>query len=360
MKIAIVTCSPQNDYPRARSLRTAFACAPDVETLIIRNRHTNRWRYPEVMLKILKARLIDRPDAYVLTFRGYEMMLYMRLTMVLYKPIIFDEFINHTEWLAEQSYLKQDTWLYKIFRRWNSWVVRRCRFILADTDAHAKNSSILNTLSIERYRVLPVSAEEDIFRPQTSRKISSGKKFTVLYYGHMVALHGLEYVLEAAKLLKDRQDIQFRLIGGKKQGKIAKACAEAAQAGANVTHESWLPFEDLPKAIQEAGLTLGGPFGDTMQANFVVTGKTYQALACARPVLIGKNEVNEGFTDKENCLMVPQADPKALAEAISWAASHRKELVRIGKNGHKLYETHFSQDSVNKLVGEIVEELRWS
>lgn len=355
MKIAVVTCSPRNDYPRARGLRTAFAACPDAQTMIIRNRHTGWLRYPETMLKICKARLLDRPDVYVLTFRGYEMLLFARLTL-LGKPIIFDELVNFTEWMVEQGRLKEGTLSYRLFRRWNAWMTRKCRFILADTDAHAKQSAILNMLSVKRYRVLPVSAEENIFKPRAGRP-DVERPFTVLYYGHMLALHGLEYVLRAAELLKDRPDISFRLAGGKKESEVARACAEATKAGAHLTHESWLPFEELPAAIHQAGLTLGGPFGGTLQAGFVITGKTYQALACAAPVLIGRNEVNEGFVDKRNCLVVPQADAQTLAKAIGWAADHPKELVRIGQAGRELYEAHFSQAAVNRIVQEMVGEL---
>ncbi len=357
MKIAVVTCSPKNDYPRARSLRQAFAKCRDVQVLVVRNNHIGFLRYPEIAIRIFKTRIFDRPDAYVITFRGYEMLLFMRLTFVR-KPIVFDELINFTEWMIEQGRLQPGSFAYHIFRRWNIWMTKRCQLILADTDAHAKKSSILNKLSIDRYKVLPVSADESMFKPLAAASGPSAKKpFTVLYYGHMVALHGLDYVLRAAELLKDRPDIEFRLAGGKKQGRVARDCAVAVRRGAHLTHESWLPFEELPTAIHKAGITLGGPFGGTLQARYVVTGKTYQTLASASPVLIGRNEVNEGFVDKKNCLVVPQADAEALAEAIRWAADHPKEMALIGLAGRKLYEQHFSHEIFDKIVARIVEEL---
>lgn len=355
MKIAVVTCSPSNDYARAVSLRTALAAVPGAEVKIIRNNHTGRLRYPEVMLKVFRARFVDRPDAYMLTFRGYEMLLFMRLTLV-GKPIIFDELINFTEWMVEQGRLKVGTLPFKLFRGWNRWMVKRCRIILADTEAHAEYSAILNKLSIERYRTIPVGVDETVFDGSAGYKPVS-RQFTVLYYGHMMKLHGLQYVLDAARLLKNEAGINFRIVGGKKQGQVAQACAKAAEDGAQVVHESWLAFERLPRAIGEAGLTLGGPFGDTLQSRFVVTGKTYQVLACGAPVLIGKNEVNEGFTDKLNCLMVPQADVEAIAEAIRWAHQHPAELKQIGQAGRELYEKHFSQAIVNKLIKDLVAEL---
>jgi glycosyltransferase involved in cell wall biosynthesis len=357
VKIAVVTCSPQNDYARARSLRAAVAACPAADVQIIRNRHTGWLRYPEVMLRLCKARLFDRPDAYVVTFRGYEMLLFMALTFVR-KPVVFDELVNFTEWMEEQGRLRRGSLPYRLFRRWYAWLAGHSRIILADTAAHAEYSAKLNMLSITQYRVVPASADETVFKAEQSASLPPSKKFTVLYYGHMLPLHGLQYVLDAAVRLKDQPHITFRLIGGKRQGKVARACAEAGRAGAQVTHESWLPFEDLPKAIRAAGLVLGGPFGGTLQAGFVVTGKTYQVLACAAPVLVGRNQVQEGFEDKKNCLIVPQADSKALAETIAWAADHPKELEKIGRAGRQLYMQHFSQRIINEQIADLVGELQ--
>ncbi len=356
MKIAIVTCSPQNDYPRARTLRTAFASVAGVDMLVVRNRHRGILRYPETVIRLTKTRLLDRPDAYVVTFRGYETLLMMASGFVR-KPIIFDELINFTEWMEEQGRLRHGSLPYRIFRRWYAWLAGHSRIVLADTDAHAEYSAILNMLSIKRYRTIPVNADETVFNALPVRA-KKRQTFTVLYYGHMVALHGLQHVLDAAVLLKGRDDITFRLIGGKQQGQVARACAAAAARGAQVTHESWLPFEELPETIRAAGLTLGGPFGKTLQSRFVITGKTYQVLASGSPVLIGKNDVHEGFQDKENCLVVPQADAQALVDAISWAADHPKGLEKIGQAGRQLYEQRFSQRHINEIVSQLVGELQ--
>lgn len=351
MKIAVVTCYQHNDYVRARTLRAAVSACPDSQALVIRNRHRGVLRYPEVVLRLCKTRIFDKPDAYVITFRGYEMLLAMRLTFVR-KPIIFDELVNFTEWMEEHGRLRAGSVPYRLFRWWYGRLARYCRFILADTDAHGELSAKLNKLSIDRYRTIPVSTDETVFFPQAAGKTEN---FTVVYYGNMLALHGLGYVLDAARLLKHAPNIQFRLIGGKKQ--VAEACAKAAADGANVIHENWVPFEDLPAIVRSAGLALGGPFGDTAQSQYVVTGKTFQSLACAAPVLVGRNEVHEGFADKQNCLVVPQADPAAIASAISWAEAHREELARIGQAGRKLYDDHFSQAVINRRVQKILEEL---
>lgn len=352
MKVAVITCYKQNDYVRARTLRAALAAAPGVTVLVIRNRHRGPLRYIEVSLKILRARWRERPDAYVITFRGYEMLLFMVMTLTR-RPIIFDEMINFTEWLEEHRRLKSGSLAYRLFRRCYAWLVGHCRFILADTAVHARYSAQLNRLGLERYRVIPIGTDETVFYPRKVKKPE--KPFTVFYYGSMLPLHGLSYLLEAAVLLKDEPGIDFRFVGGKKPA--ARACAAAVEAGARVSYEAWLPFEELAEAAAAADLGVGGPFGGTLQSEFVITGKTYQFLALGTPVLIGGNQATAEFTDKLDCLMVAQADAAALAEAIRWADKHPKELKRIGQQGRKLYEKAFSQPVINRLAERLIKSL---
>lgn len=326
---------------------------PGVQVLNIRNRYMGLMRYLEVPLKITVARWRDKPDAYVITFRGYEMLLFMVMTLVR-KPIIFDEMVNFTEWMEEHRILKAGTLRNKLFRRWYAGLAKRCSLILADTEAHAQYSAELNRLDINRYSVIPIGTDETVFYPRELQK-PADQPFTVFYYGHMLPLHGLSYVLDAALLLKDQPDISFRLVGGKAKEK--RACEAAAKAGARVMHEAWLPFDELASAALMSNLTLGGPFGNTMQSQFVITGKTYQFLALGVPVLIGQNRVNDLFQDKMNCLAVPQADAKAIAAAITWGHDHPEELKRIGQAGHQLYQTHFSQEVINGLVKQLVKDL---
>jgi glycosyltransferase involved in cell wall biosynthesis len=352
MTIAIVTCYDQNDYVRARALRTAFAAVPGVKTIVVRNSHTNWRRYPEVMGRLLKLRFSEKPDAYVVTFRGYEMLLFMWLTFWR-KPIIFDELINMTEWLEEHGKIKPGTPAYGFCRWFYSRLCHKTRLVLADTQAHAEHSAKLTRLPLDHYFAVPVGVDETVFHP-VKRAPHDTKSFEVFFYGTMMPLHGLDVMLQTALLLKNQNDIVFHFVGGKQ--KTADTIQMAVKSGARITYDKWLPFEDLAKATAHANLTLGGPFGDTLQSRFVVTGKAFQFLAQGAPVVIGRNEVSNVFTDKVDCLMVPQGNARALADAIVWARQHPTELAHIAANGRKLYEQQFSQQHVNALVARIVED----
>lgn len=353
-KIAVVTCYKQNDYPRAVVLRQAFAAQPGVEVTVIKNERKDILRYVEVFWKVLVARVRLRPDVYVITFRGYELLLYVVLSLVR-KPIIFDELINFEEWMYENERLTPGSRPSRWLKRFYAWLLRHCRVILADTDEHARHSAELSGIPLERYRTIPVSTVESSITSSQPLPSTKNEPFIVFYPNYMRRLHGTEYVLQAAVSLADNPNIQFVLSGGKEKARAA--CAEAAAQGAHVVHHDWIPFDDMA-GFSRRGLTLGGPFGNTTQAQYVITGKTYNCLAAGFPVLIGKNKVKSELKDKQNCLIVPQANAAAIAEAVRWAATHPKELRAIGQAGRKLYQEHYSQAIVATKVGAIVEELR--
>jgi glycosyltransferase involved in cell wall biosynthesis len=107
-----------------------------------------------------------------------------------------------------------------------------------------------------------------------------------------------------------------------------------------------------------SGLNLGGPFGGTNQAQHVITTKEYQMLAAAVPTLVGDSEATrEYFTDKENALVIPQADPEAIKKAILWAQKHPLDLKQIALNGRKTYEKNFSTAALTKIWQSIVANL---
>lgn len=357
MKIAVITCYDHPDYIRAVTLRAGLAACKGVRTIVIKNRHKGMLRYLEVPLRILRARFADKPDAYVITFRGYEMLPFVLLVKGR-KPLVFDEFINAAEYLEEQNRLSTKSPLGKLFVWWYAGLLRRCRFILADTQAHANYSAKLCRLDIANYRAVPVGADETLFHPKAATYTPpSDGQFSVFYYATMAPLHGMQYVLDAAVLLaKTHPHIRFTISGGKDKDRNAVTKAQAA--GANITHVDWIPFDQLPGTAIQSDLTLCGPFGNTTQAQMVITGKTYQFMACAVPVLVGRNQVTaQQLHDKQDCLMVPQGDAPALADALAWAAQHPKQLRQIAQHGRKLYEAQFSHAALARQLCDLVKEL---
>jgi len=359
MKIAVITCYHDPDYVRARTLRAALKLVPDVKTIVIKNRHTGLLRYPEVLWKVWRVKKTKKPDVYLITFRGYEILPFV-LLLARKKPVIFDELIVPILHATNEGHSRSFGITVKHFlsrvsepfyRQW----LRRCSAVLADTDAHAELSAKTSHMNLSKYTALPVSADEKVFHPSSKAK-STTDSFQVFYYGNMLPLHGLSVVLEAAELLKDNPAITFSLVGGKQRTR--QAVRAARKRGAQITYTHWLPFEDLATAMQQADVCLGGPFGNTQQAHHVITGKTYQFLACAAPVIVGDSEATaEYFVDKQNALIVPQGNATALAKAITWGYKNPEELAAIAAKGRALYEKQFSIQAISRTLQALVSNL---
>jgi glycosyltransferase involved in cell wall biosynthesis len=353
VKIAVITCYDQVEvHTRALVLRAAFTALPGVQTVVIKNKHKGLLRYVEVPSKIIAARFRHRPDAYVITFRGYE-MLPLVLLIKGRKPLIFDEMINAVEYLHEHNRLKPGSWADKLFTAFYSWLLKRCRYILADTQAHAELSAGISKIDPSRYASIPISTDENIFYPRPRTKKS--REFNVFFCAVMVPLHGLKYVLEAAVRLADNPHITFTFGGDK--GTADEAYKAAIAKGARITVKPWFQLEEIADHAHRAGLAVGGPFGNTPQSQFVITTKTFQFLAAQVPVLVGRNRVNSALKDKQNSLVVPQGDTEAIVAAIRWAYDHPKELERIAAAGRRLYEQDFSRAVITEKLRRLIESL---
>lgn len=349
MKVAVVTCHNQPNYIRAVTLRTAIAAAPGVQSVVIKNSHTGVLRYPEMIGRLLALRIRERPDAYVITFRGYEILPFAAV-LTWPKTLIYDELVNPIEWLSEPRPELWSRFIPKsLLTAFYRMLLKRCAVVITDTDSHSRYSAALLHLPVARFRSVPVGTDETMFKP-TPRKQS--KPFRVFYYGNMLPLHGLDIVVKAAEKLANLP-IEFVLVGG--STKMATLVQKAQQRGCRVVYQPWLAFEKIPEEIAKASLCLGGPFGNTTQASHVITGKTYQFLASGAPVLIGENKASELFIDKNNCLTTRLGDADKLAEAIQWAYDHPKELRNVARNGRKLYEEHFSSTSIAQKVAAILQ-----
>lgn len=352
-KIAVITCKDDPDYVRARALRNALKTFDDLEVIVIKNKSKGIRRYAEVLDGIIKVRFKQNPDAYLLTFRGYELIPLLQI-LAWPKPIVFDEFINLYEWtIQEHKKFEEDSLPAKMLNAWWSFILKRNKVILADTQAHAEHSSKTSRVPLEKYVAVPVGTDQALFTPA---KVSKTKnKFTVFYYGNMLPLHGLEYAIRAAELLKDKPEVEFLFVGGKEEAE--RRVKQAQAKGAHIQYKKWVPFEDLPQVIRDAGVCLGGPFGNTVQSQFVVTGKTYQFLACGAPTIIGASEASSEFKDGTNSLIVPQGDAKALADKILWAYEHPKDLEKIAANGRKMFETNFSDEAIARSLAPVIDQI---
>ncbi len=356
VKIAYILSYKYPNYIRTQFLLQTMATIPDAEVLKAINSHKNILRYPETLIRLLWLRLKHRPDVYMLGFRGTEIYWPVRL-LTLGKPLIYDEFLSPYLWIVEEhKKFKPGSFGARLVKTYAKSLVKSSKLVLSDTDAQADYSSEKLGVRRDKYLTLYVGTDEKLFKPLKQVKT---KDFVVLFYGYFLPLHGMKYIVEAAKKLKNQRNIKFIIAGGATREKDLNEFLNSVRKFGltNIEHHDWINYEDIPKYIAKADLCLGGPFGDTPQAQKVITGKTFQFLAMAKATLIGQVKESVSFIDGKNCLIVPQGSGEAIAEKIVWAYNNKDKLEAIGKQGQALYKEKFSQAAQRPKLEQALKKL---
>jgi len=348
-QLAYILAYRAPDYIRSESLVRALGNCAGIELLVARNRSTGIKRYLETWRALLQLRKTHTPDIYVLGFRGHEMFWPVRW-LTRGKPLVFDALMSPSAALREENIAGLfGKLLAPLLGHFERGILQRADLVLTDTQKHVEFYVAHFGLSQDKVLAIPVGAMEASAPTDSSAaSAAANAPFKVLFYGSMLPLHGVDVIVAAAAQLTDLP-IRFDFIGGsaRQAQRLQHLCA--AHGVTQYSHRRWVPLDGLVGSeIPCADLCLGGPFGGTPQARRVITSKTSQGLALGKATVIGAIDEDCGFIDKDNCLLVPQADASSLAAVLRWAVAHREALPAIGQRGKALYRERLSVQTITQ------------
>ena len=133
----------------------------------------------------------------------------------------------------------------------------------------------------------------------------SRDKFTVVYAGNFGKAQGAGVVLDAAKLLRDREDVQFVIFGGGAGFEDAKARV-ADEGIVNVTINGLLPQDRVPEVYSLGDIAL-----ITCKKGVGESGmpsKTWSIMACNTPIIAAFD------TDSELAAVIEKANAGVTVE----------------------------------------------
>ena len=292
----------------------------------------------------LLARRPARADAVVVGYPGYLDLPAARRA-ARERPVVFNPLVSLADTLvADRGRFRPDSLAAKALRLIDRRAFRAADLVVADTESHADFLADLTGVPRDRFAVCFVGAEERVFRPVWKPE----EPFTALFVGKLIPLHGLETILEAARLAPD---IRLRIAGS---GQLASLLADSP---ANVEWIPWIEYERLPEALGAAGCALG-IFGTSEKAQRVIPNKAFQALACGVPLVTGDTPAaRELLSDGTDAVLVPPGDPHALAEALRRVAADPATARRIAGAGYAVYRARASEEVLGARWRAILEGL---
>lgn len=203
--------------------------------------------------------------------------------------------------------------------------------------------------SREKTTFLPNGADTEFLKPQgASQKLLDrwgvhGKK-VFLYVGTHAYYHGLETLIQAAELLRERHDIVFIMVGdGPERARLKEMCM--ARRLDNVIF-AMSPYEEMDQLYSIAYASIA-TLRNIEVAKGMRLSKVFPSLSCGVPVIYsGFGEAAE-LLNANNCgLVTAPENPELLAQAISTLASQPELRSDLGRKGRTLVETEYSWSAI--------------
>ena len=274
-------------------------------------------------------------DAMIVGYPGhFDMPLARRVARG--RPVLFNPLVSLSETLVDdRGRFAHGSPAAAVLRQIDRIALRRADLVVADTAQNARNLAEIGELPQSRVAVCFVGAEERLFRPGWQPR----ERFQALFVGKLIPLHGLETILEAARLAPE---IPFRVVGS---GQLDALLADRPE---NVEWVDWVEYEQLPGEIQGAGCALG-VFGTSAKASRVIPNKAFQALACGTPLVTADTPAaRELLRDGESALLVRSGDAPALAAAVRRLATEPELARALGAGGLAAYREHASEEVLGR------------
>ncbi len=266
--------------------------------------------------------------------------------------IIFDAFISfYDTYVFDRKIVKRGSVksIYLYFLDWLS--CRVADILIFDTVEHQKYFNKTFRFKNKKEIILPVPIDLALIEKIAPKKREARyqDKFIVFFYGYYIPLQGVEYIVEAANLLKKEKNIFFFLLGsGQTRKKIEEKYKE--NPSNNLRFLNRVDYEELISYIKMADLNLG-IFGNTNKAKRVIPNKVLEAMGVGKLVLSGRNKAMEKyFKDREDILYCNMADAQDLAKKIKYVYNNYENLKNIGKNSKRKIEKYFSEKAISSIV----------
>jgi glycosyltransferase involved in cell wall biosynthesis len=234
---------------------------------------------------------------------------------------------------------------------------RRAKRIVAVTSG-IRDRLVQRGIPEGKLALIPNGANTDLFRfdPDGRQRVRAQwgvhedeDQFVAMYAGVHGLAQGLETVLQAASMLKDRPHIRFVFVGeGPRKAGLVDMSRRMGLS--NVRFLPEVPAHQMPAYLSAADCTIV-PLRDQPVFRGALPSKMFEAWACARPVVLSAaGEAVGVLNEAGGGIAVPPERPDELARAILHLAEHADEAGRMGLLGCEYVRRNYSrQEQASRL-----------
>ncbi len=220
--------------------------------------------------------------------------------------------------------------------------------IIATTESYARSSEVLCEYP---YTVIPNGIGLEAFDTAGRAVDAERETSKVLFVGRLSTVKGVEYLIEAAKLvLPHHEDTTFVIVGRGEEGERLKALAK--DLGDRITFCGHVSRQALLR-LYRTSTVLVLPSFTRLEAFGVVL---LEAMASETPVIASRIPGVEDVVGDGGMLVKPR-DPLELARAITNMLDDPKKARTMGKNGRRRVEQNYDWKVVARQVVDVYKDV---
>ncbi len=219
-------------------------------------------------------------------------------------------------------------------------------------------SSVLNGLERE-VTIIPNSSDTEVFKPDIDgsdirRENGWENKLVFLHAGAMGMANGLDFVVDVADRLKDRDDIHFVLVG---RGSQQEALIERIEKSelTNMSVQGSVSKDKLPEVFAACDVSI------VIFANYPVlehnsANKFFDSLSAGKPILLNYSGWQKPVVEENQagfgCNLY---DIDEFVEKVLYYNSNRDKLAEMGENARNIAVERFNRDNLARQALEVIE-----
>jgi colanic acid biosynthesis glycosyl transferase WcaI len=277
-------------------------------------------------------------------------------------PFVFEVRDLWPESLAAVGVGSSNSVLHRSLAKIAEFLYRSCERLVVVTPAFKEYLVEHWRLPEEKIFVVENGVETSLFSRLTPnialrRELGAEEKFVVSYIGTMGNAHGLETLLEAAALLRERAPKVLFLLVGEGAEKARIVSLARSRSLTNVRFLDQQPREKIPGYISASDACLVLLKRNELFKTVLPT-KMLEFMSCARPVILGVDGHARWVMEQANAgIFIQPEDSAELAEAVVRLAADPALRESLGRNGRQHVLQYFSRQHTARVYLDLLQDL---
>lgn len=256
---------------------------------------------------------------------------------------------------AEKMNIIKNKWIINRAYKLANWIYKNADLISGQTKGIIE--AIQQMQPGKRLFWFPNGVDIEKFTNHAPEKIHEKNSFNILYAGIIGHAQGLEVILHAANILKEKNEIHFFIIGdGPVKDNLLTLQKELVLT--NVTFISNQPRDYILQKTHECDAYVV-PLRKLDLFKGAIPSKLFEPLAFGKPILLGVDgEAKQLFIDEaKGGIFYEPENAMQLTSAILQLYNDKTLATTLGNNGRKYVTAYFNREEIARKFEQQLKEL---